>query len=231
MPTKKLNGPPVHRYTDLPSLLYMLQRRRLKFLDPQSWDDKNDSYFMSVYKERSKLTCLLALCFSATNETYHHWKVFANGSGGIRVTFDKRRLIELVDEFEGFRWGDVQYRRLKGLSRGAPKRNDLPFLKRDPYRHEEEFRIIFESNKFEQKPIYVDLPLSTVRSITLSPWLNERLVDPVIDTIKNIRGCENFNIHRSTLISNETWKSYADEVLGIQRSPEEIEPPKKKKRH
>lgn len=206
----------------------MLQRRRLKFLDPQSWDDKNDSYFMSLYRKSKNLTCLLALCFSATNETYHHWKVFASGNGGVRVSFDKTRLIRLVNQYEGFRCGEVHYKKLIEIREEAPKARDLPFLKRDPYRHEEEFRILFESCTLEQKPVYVDLSLSMIRSISLSPWLNERLEQPVISTIRKIKGCEGFKIHRSTLISNETWKSYGNEALGIEPSPEEIEPPKKR---
>jgi len=219
----------VHRYTDLPVLFYTLQKRRLKFLDPQSWDDKNDSYFLSLYRKSKELSCLLALCFSATNETYHHWKVFANGSGGVRVSFDKQRLVKLVNEYEGFRCGMVRYRRLNQLNEGAPKIQELPFLKRDPYRHEEEFRIIFQSRTFEQKPIYIHLPLTLIQGISLSPWLNERLVAPVISMIKKIDGCENLKIHKSTLISNELWKSYGDEALGLEPSPEEIEPPKRSK--
>jgi len=58
-------------------------------LNPVSWDDANDSHFLNVYKQAKNLTCLNALCFSEADETYHHWRVFAGGSGGIRITFKR----------------------------------------------------------------------------------------------------------------------------------------------
>lgn len=60
------------RYTDLPSLIQILMNRELTLLDPSSWDDKNDSYFISTYKEKKQLQSVLALCFTKKSETYHH---------------------------------------------------------------------------------------------------------------------------------------------------------------
>jgi len=44
--------PDLRRYTELPSLVYMLAHRRLTLLDQSSWDDKNDSYFFLISNER-----------------------------------------------------------------------------------------------------------------------------------------------------------------------------------
>jgi hypothetical protein len=77
----------IHRYTNLPALLYLLQRRKLTLLDPMSWDDANDSHFLMVYKRAKGLSCLGALCFSEADETYHHWSVFAGARAAFALPF------------------------------------------------------------------------------------------------------------------------------------------------
>ncbi len=72
----------LRRYTDLPALIYLLNERKITLLDPKSWDDQNDAYFLALYKEKKNLRSVLALCFSQAPETYHHWRVFASGSSG-----------------------------------------------------------------------------------------------------------------------------------------------------
>jgi len=36
----------LRRYTNIPALLYLLRERKITLLDPASWDDKNDFYFL-----------------------------------------------------------------------------------------------------------------------------------------------------------------------------------------
>jgi hypothetical protein len=81
------------RYTDLPALLYLLDKKKITLLDPKSWDDSNDSYYLSQYKEKKKLKSVLALCFSQTAETYHHWRVFSSGPSGVCIVFDREQLL------------------------------------------------------------------------------------------------------------------------------------------
>jgi hypothetical protein len=50
-------------------------------LDPQTWDkqtwsDKNDSYFLSLYKKEKGLKSLLVLCLTKASERYHLWRTF-----------------------------------------------------------------------------------------------------------------------------------------------------------
>ncbi|HNC85208.1 MAG TPA: hypothetical protein PK999_19310, partial [Nitrospira sp.] len=63
----------LRRYTDIPALTYLLTKQKITLLDPKSWDDSNDSHYLSLYKQRNKLKSLLALCFTQADETYHHW--------------------------------------------------------------------------------------------------------------------------------------------------------------
>ena len=45
----------LRRYTDLPALLYLLKHRKITLLDPATWDDTNDSYYLLKYKEKKNL--------------------------------------------------------------------------------------------------------------------------------------------------------------------------------
>jgi hypothetical protein len=55
----------IRRYTELPSLIHILRHSDLTMVDPRSWDDKNDSHFLSMYREKRDLKAVLALCFHA----------------------------------------------------------------------------------------------------------------------------------------------------------------------
>jgi hypothetical protein len=58
-------------YTNLAAIIHLLQNKWITALDPTTWDDKNDSYFMAEYKRLSGAQTLLALCFAEQAETYH----------------------------------------------------------------------------------------------------------------------------------------------------------------
>ena len=49
------NNTSLHRYTSLPVLLDMLVNKRITLLDPASWEDRNDSFYVEKYKEIKKL--------------------------------------------------------------------------------------------------------------------------------------------------------------------------------
>jgi hypothetical protein len=61
------------RYTDLASALHILHNSCLTLLSPETWDDRNDSYFVSEYKQLKGVKTLLAICIADREETYHHW--------------------------------------------------------------------------------------------------------------------------------------------------------------
>lgn len=81
-----------NRYTDLTALIDILSKKRMVLLDPSSWDDKNDVYFMKSYQEKKKINTLLALCFTTKYETYHHWSVFAPNNSGVCIRYKRDAL-------------------------------------------------------------------------------------------------------------------------------------------
>ncbi len=129
----------VKRYTTLPFLLYMLSIKELTMLSPDSWDDKNDSYFMQQCKDRKQYKSVRVLCLTEASETYHHWKVFADGTSGVCIEFDKEKLTSWVTNVSGLRTGSVKYLTLKALRAASPEPYDLPLLKRYAFRHEKSF--------------------------------------------------------------------------------------------
>lgn len=198
----------LRRYTDLPALLRLLTDKQLTLLDPKTWDDRNDSFFMSLYKERKKLRSVLALCFSQSPETYHHWRVFSNGPAGVCIVFDRESLLKALGKVEGVSTGMLNYFTLKKAKEKAFRVDRLPFVKRYGFKPENEFRAVYTSETEEKLAIDVPITLSCVRSISLSPWMHASLSKATIAAIRRIDGCDRLKVSRSTLISNEQWKSF-----------------------
>lgn len=197
------------RYTDLPALLHFLRTGAITLLDPKTWDDRNDSHYLSVYKENRGLESVLALCFSQLPETYHHWSVFSRGCAGVCIIFDRSLLLETLSEYEGIRSGPVKYLAIKSARPRAIRTRELPFLKRVGYKPEGEFRVIFESRDETLPSLQIPVANACIRRISLSPWLHSSLSSTTVATIRSIPGCEQLHISRSTLISNEQWKALA----------------------
>ena len=200
----------LHRYTNLAATIHMLRSRTITLLNPGTWDDRNDAYFMAEYKRLQKLTTLLALCFADVEETYHHWRVFSYGTDGARIEFDRDRLLAAVANDRRVTARAVQYRKIRELNDDVALNLDhLPFLKRDPFRHENEFRIIYADRRVTSASRDVAIDIGCIRRITLSPWMARPLATSVIASLKEIDGCESLKIYRSTLIDNEKWQSLA----------------------
>lgn len=197
----------LRRYTDLPALLRLLTDRQLTLLDPKTWDDRNDSFFMSLYKERKRLKTVLGICFSQSPETYHHWRVFSNGSAGVCIVFNRDPLLAALTKVAGVSTDAMTYLTLKKAKEMPLQIDRLPFLKRYGFKPENEFRAIFTSTNKELQAIDIPITLDTVRSISLSPWMHASLSKATTAAIRKIDGCERLKISRSTLVSNEQWKA------------------------
>jgi hypothetical protein len=200
----------LRRYTNIPCLLYLHRKQKITLLDPQTWDDKHDSHYLSVYREKKSLQSVLALCFTQVSETYHHWRVFADGSAGVCITFEREELLKALKKHKGVTTRNVTYLKIDKMGRKKLKVAELPFLKRYPYGDEREFRAIYESDSTKCSSLDVSIPLESIDRINLSPWTPTALADTLKETIREIPGCRLIKVFRSTLISNERWKSYSD---------------------
>lgn len=207
----------LHRYTNLASAIYVLKRRAVTLLSPALWDDRNDAYFMSQYKTQKSLQTLLALCFSEGPETYHHWRVFSHGSDGVRIEFDRGRLLAAFKGDRRVVARPVSYREIRTLKRDAASSiEDLPFLKRFPYRDEKEFRIVYRCDTEADETKSFPIALGAIARITLSPWMPLPLANEVRELLRAIDGCAKLKVSRSTLLENETWKRLAQRDDGME---------------
>lgn len=202
----------LHRYTDLAALLDILSQKRLVLLDPGHWSDKNDVHFMAIYKQKRRLGTLLALCFTSKFETYHHWSVFAPGNSGVCIRFKRHVLERHLGAVPGVRFGDVQYKELQAFDCAQVSLEDIPFLKRFPYRDEKEFRAIFTAED-SQAVKAVPFDLDAIDRIVLSPWLPAPLVATIKTVIRSIDGCQDLKVYQTTLLSNDSWRSKVEEIL------------------
>ena len=97
-PTQTPGKPPaftpfLNRYTALPILLDVVHNRHITLLSPETWEDRNDAYYLERYQAKGKIASVLAICFTLEKETFHHWRVFSHGSSGVCLEFDKHRLL------------------------------------------------------------------------------------------------------------------------------------------
>jgi hypothetical protein len=201
---------PLRRYTDLPALIYLLNERKITLLDPKSWDDQNDAYYLSLYKEKKDLSSVLALCFTQASETYHHWRVFASGSSGVCIRFTRSELLAAAKAQLGVRAKTVTYLTLRKIRDRQLRIRELPFLKRFAFEHEDEFRLLYESETAQLSKLDIPVPLKCIQRVTLSPWMHPSLVSHVKRTVRAIKGCTALEIVRSTLIGNAEWKRLGD---------------------
>jgi hypothetical protein len=195
------------RYTNLASTIHMLRTQTITLLNPATWDDKNDAYYMAEYKRLKRAETVLALCFTESPETYHHWRVFSHGADGACIEFDKPLLLKAWKTDPDILTKSVAYRELQQLrAQRSIRLEELPFLKRFPYRDEKEFRVIFVGmDKAEEAKSYA-IDLACIRRITLSPWMPKALVTSVKETLRLLPECTDIKIYRSTLTDNEAWK-------------------------
>jgi hypothetical protein len=196
----------LRRYTSLASLLALLQDRKLTLLSPAFWEDRNDAFYMSQYKTRKNLKTLLALCFSESDETYHHWRVFTHGADGVCIHFKRE---DLLKSLPGLGAGKITYRKITDLPRFKPRLEQLPFLKRQPFGDECEFRLIYEDPVQEMETKAFSIPLRVIARVTLNPWLPRPLSSAVKSAIKSTPGCSALKVYQTTLLENETWKKAA----------------------
>lgn len=202
----------LRRHTSLPSLLHLLRSRNLTLLSPEKWEDRNDAYYMRAYRRQSGAKSVLALCFSRVPERYHLWRVFTDGSDGVCIDLERDRLRAAFAGVKGIRAQAVTYKLIKRLPDLKPNTRDLPFIKREPYRDEREFRIIYVDKQEECEAKDFPIDLGCIRKITMNPWMPKPLLESVRATIQSIKGCRHLRVSHTTLLENEQWKRVADRL-------------------
>lgn len=220
----------IRRYTSIAATVDILRRKELSLLDPQSWDDRNDRYFMNLYKESKMLGGLYGLCAATCSETYHHWRVFTKGADGACIEIKREALEARLALLDGVRFREMEYLKMGEVEQLGPKdRERLPFVKRFGFLPEDEYRIIVETSAAQRPALSIDFPVSLINSIYVNPWLPKPLSDSLIATLRELPGCSKLAISKSHLIDSGRWKNAGDTVVG-RKQPRKIKLVKSKSR-
>ncbi len=210
----------LRRYTSLPILLDILNKQHLTLLDPRNWDDKNDSYFLELYKKHSKFKSVLALCFAEAPECYHHWKIYSGNTSGVCIEFNTDILYTYVNRVTGIRSGTVLYKTIDDFNNDTLNPSTLPFIKRHAFQDEKEFRFIYESESEEIPSKSVKIGISCISRIIFNPWIPKSVFESIRNIIIRVSDCNEDQIVQTTVIENERWKRIAkDKLKNLEMSP------------
>ena len=196
----------------LPALIHLLQYKSLTLLDPITWDDSNDTFYISEYRRRMELKSVLALCLSSAEESYHYWKVFAGHPSGVCVRLRQGVLLKALRSCPGVSIGKMDYRQMTAARKKNLSLEEFPFVKRHAYVDEKEVRVLWQSTTEARTALEIPVPFGCIGRITLSPWLPKSLVNATKDLLKSIDGCSHLDVVRSTIIAGEEWKNIARNV-------------------
>lgn len=202
----------LRRYTELPYLIDYLATNEIFLPSPKSWDDRNDSYYIEQYAKLNNYSDVFALCLTEAPETYHHWKVFSSGSSGVCIVFNREKFDREILKINDLQARTVDYKTIEQMRSEQIKLNDLPFLKRFPYRDEKEYRLFSVRKGSIKQGTRINISKTAIERVTLSPWLTKTVAKHVKSTIKSIDGCSKLRVYSSTLIDNENWKKFSSKV-------------------
>jgi len=179
----------------------LVNNKRLALLNPEKWEDKNDSLAIRLYKEKMGIKHLLVACFTQTSETYHHWRIYGQDKG-VRVVFNREALLKETGKKkkDGYLGEPINYIKLKDFKKEVSNLSQIPFIKRWPYRHEREFRIIWCGNRLKGDIKYLSLPEQAIEKIVISPWMS----DETRGKIYNICG-PRVEVRRTSILKNIGW--------------------------
>lgn len=194
------------RFTTLPVLLDFLYRKKLVLLNPNTWEDRNDTQVILAYKEKAGIDKLFALCFTHGNETIHHWKTYSAGPSGCCIEFDAEKLISIFNANKNIRHGKVKYKKINEVGPHSFTVKEMPFIKRFPYECEQEYRVIWQG-KTTAPHFEIDVPLEAVNKITISQQMPDQVFESIKTHLKK-ESDRDIRISRSTLFENKTWINY-----------------------
>lgn len=139
-------------YTSV-STLYKILANGFMFQDGKSWDDENDKYTLQKYREYISPKNVLALCFCDGAGNAYHWtalgKIDPNDPYSeikCSIVLNKDKFLKYVDS-EGMSHQEMKYCRNSEI-RGYHIK-DLPYLKRNEFSIEKEYRVIYTGDKSE----------------------------------------------------------------------------------
>lgn len=170
----------LHRYTSINELRYLLRENVIKFSNWKRWPDENDKELLKIYENKIKKS-VFVYCLSSGSESIHHWSAYAN-KNGCRLKFNLD-IINLLIQKNNIIARPISYIKQSDLASQNLTVQDLPFLKRYPYKVENEFRLV-KIRKQDFGYFSLNVCPEIITKISLSPFNteehNERLMNSLI---------------------------------------------------
>jgi Protein of unknown function (DUF2971) len=200
----------IRRYTNVTVLLDMLVNTRLSLINPTLWDDLNDARLIEAYKVMAGFKFVGAVCLTDSQETYHHWKLFADGMSGVCIEFKTEELKRYILPQAGIKMKDVRYLKVDDIkSSNSIHLPDLPFSKRIAFSAEKEVRIIYETSD-NIDIFHLSIDTSCIKRIITSPLMPENIHHSLRSAIQCIDNCSNIPVDRSHLFDSKIWQKRWD---------------------
>jgi hypothetical protein len=148
---------------------------------------------------------IYALCLSDDYETIHHWNSFAAGANGCCIKFNAKKLFECLHKATGVTHGKSRYIKVSDLKKLTGEDEHLPYLKREPFQPESEYRIIALSDKPQQATFDIPIPTNVIGRITLSNHLPKTVFESLKEGLRKVAPDYKGEISHSTLFNNAQW--------------------------
>lgn len=197
----------LRRYTDVLSVIDIVRERRITLLSPHAWPDRNDALGLELYRKITGSVAVYACCLTDSVETSHHWQIFSNHSHGVCVVFDKDRLTSAFDRAD-VKHGPMQYRSLTYLRESDNLDiSSLPFLKRDTFQAEKEYRAVSTNTLGLLAPvsIHVPIPIECVSKIIIGPTVPRPLGIMLKAVMREQSSSYELPVTFSALWNNKSW--------------------------
>ena len=204
----------LNRFTTIPFLLDLMIEKRLTLLNPDKWEDYNDRVTMDLYKKKKEAKSIYALCLTSKRETIHHWSAFAPGTSGCCIEFDYFKLVNQINSFPGLSHATTQYVKLNDLKKLPGNIEILPYLKRQAFETEQEYRLVVVSSKPQEASIDIPISLKCINRITFTNKLTESVVDSLKQAINLVAPEYKGRLVRSTLFNNSRWSNHFSKQNG-----------------
>jgi len=155
------------RYTTWSTFQYWLKNEKFVFGKYAHWEDKSDVAVMDAYAKKKKQQ-VRVFCLMDRSGTYkdciYHWSGYTKSKDGIRVDFDKDKLLEYLKQknINTEKYArEVKYPETKDLKEWGKDYENWPFIKRASYDVDKEYRILCVGNPKPDKknPLPEDAPL------------------------------------------------------------------------
>lgn len=206
----------LYHYMPLRYFVKFIESKRLVFMNPKTWDDKNDSFSISLIPRKK----IRVLCFTSCEDNYFFWKTYAGKGIGVCVEFRKKELLKMTAE--NVKSGNVVYLSLKehDVYKDDLKEKyniqdyiELAFLKSNSFDFEKEFRMVHFSKENElydqKKPAIEFVDFKSIETIYLSPFLdeNERMdLKQLLNTFLNANGVT-CDVEQSKITNDVLWRN------------------------